>query len=143
MHKRRRNKLLLIMSSLFFFGFAIALVLVALRNNISLYLTPTELVHQHPNSQSQLRLGGLVVKHSVHHRLHSLFVTFDLTDYNNRVQVHYTGLLPTLFREGQGIIAEGHLDKYGVFEAASVLAKHDANYHPPNIPRGQVVQEYA
>lgn len=133
MHKRRRVKLLWIGSSLLLIAVAMSLLLFALRQNISLYVTPTELRQHSNDSRVKLRVGGMVVKGSVHHRQHSLFVAFNLTDYHNIVTVNYTGILPALFREGQGIIAEGHIDKNGIFKASSVLAKHDANYHPPKI----------
>jgi cytochrome c-type biogenesis protein CcmE len=80
-----------------------------------------------------MRVGGMVVDGSLKRSTDSLRVSFELTDYENTVKVVFTGILPDLFREGQGIIAQGKMDAQGVFQADEVLAKHDENYMPPEI----------
>ncbi len=139
MRSARKRKIIWIFSAAVVLSVATALVLYALRQNISLYMTPVEVMKRHPKTTQHFRLGGVVVKHSVKHRDDSLYVSFVLTDFQQRLRVNYTGILPALFREGQGIIAEGHLDSNGAFVANTVLAKHDADYHPPNIPTDKVV----
>lgn len=117
------------------FGLIIAagLVLYALRQNINLYLTPSQLKQENHQNHREFRLGGLVVKGSLKQTSNNLKMTFVLTDFHQTVLVHYEGLLPVLFREGQGIIAEGYLQPDGSFQAEQVLAKHDENYKPPEI----------
>ncbi len=110
-------------------GLATGLVLYALRANISLFYTPTQVRQGETRPQQLFRLGGLVQKGSVRH-LQGLTVQFVLTDLKQQVTVEYTGLLPDLFREGQGIVAQGYLSSQGVFLAQEVLAKHDESYRP-------------
>lgn len=128
--KRRLAFILLLVGSI---GLAAGLGLYALRQNVNLYETPRHLAEQPPAQDRIFRLGGMVVKGSVHHG-RDLRVNFTLTDYAANVQVNYQGVLPSLFHEGQGIVAQGHLNPQGVFIADEVLAKHDANYKPPAIP---------
>lgn len=109
----------------------IALALVALRQNIDVYYTPHELVKVNVFPNHTIRLGGLVKKHSVFHDLNSTRMHFQITDDRQSIPVDYNGLLPSLFREGQGIVVTGHFRR-GRFEATQVLAKHDSNYHPPS-----------
>lgn len=115
---------------------SLSLVLFALKENINLYLTPSELMAKRGELEAKkaYRLGGLVVagSHVISDGLRHEFV---LTDGIDSVKVRYRGLLPDLFREKQGIVTQGHLEKNGVFFAEQVLAKHDENYHPPGIPK--------
>lgn len=115
-------------------GAAAALVLSALSDNVSYFRTPTEVVSgsypEHAANRS-FRLGGMVEKGSVRHD--GAAVTFQVTDFSKSLSVHYVGLLPDLFREGQGVIAEGHVDGQGVFQADRILAKHDEKYMPPEL----------
>lgn len=133
MRIQRRRKLYFIILLLLAISIAVGLALFALRNNINLYLTPSQVVKQHIAIHKNFRLGGLVVKGSVHRFPHSLRVAFTLSDYHQQIKVHYQGMLPSLFREGQGIVAQGYLNQQGEFIAAQVLAKHDANYRPPGL----------
>lgn len=133
MHTPRRRRLLFIIVLLTCLSSASALALYALRQNITLYYTPTELLSQSIAASQDIRLGGIVVAHSVKRVPNSLSVTFTLTDFKHQIIVHYKGILPSLFREGQGIVAEGKLTSAHVFMADQVLAKHDENYHPPGI----------
>lgn len=128
--KRRLGFILLLIASA---GLAIGLALFALRQNVDLYVTPRQIAHQSFHPGQVFRLGGMVVKGSVKQG-EGLQVSFNLTDYYANTRVQYQGVLPSLFREGQGIVALGSLNNQGVFIASEVLAKHDANYKPPNIP---------
>jgi cytochrome c-type biogenesis protein CcmE len=115
-------------------GVATALVLTALKDNVSYFRTPTEIVtgaYPEKGSGRSLRLGGMVEKGSVQHD--GAVVTFRVTDYTNTMIIHYQGLLPDLFREGQGVIAEGKMGADGVFMADTILAKHDEKYMPPEL----------
>lgn len=114
---------------------AIGLLLFALRQNISLYYTPSQINDMKSiqfASHSLLRLGGFVKENSVYHQPHSLKVQFAVTDYHHTIWVHYDGILPSLFHVNQGIVVQGHF-KNGIFYANQVLAKHDATYHPPEL----------
>jgi cytochrome c-type biogenesis protein CcmE len=114
-------------------GIATAFALQAFQQNLLYYYSPTQiLAGEAPDSRS-FRVGGLVQDGSVQRAPGSLEVRFTLTDFANTVGVSYTGVLPDLFREGQGIIARGKLKDDGVFVAEEVLAKHDENYMPPEV----------
>lgn len=105
----------------------IALVLYALRQNINLFYTPSQLLHG--ASMQRVRLGGMVAKNSVQYG-QGLQVIFSVTDFNNSIQVDYTGILPDLFKEGQGVVVLGKFTGQD-FKAEQILAKHDENYMPP------------
>ena len=112
-------------------GAATALALLAIGENMLWFFTPSQLLADEPPPGNRIRLGGLVVEGSVRRRPGDLEVRFDLTDHAAAVTVAYRGLLPDLFREGQGIVALGRIDGNGVLQAEEVLAKHDENYMPP------------
>jgi cytochrome c-type biogenesis protein CcmE len=131
---RKRARLYGVLLLLLGAGVATALVLTALKDNVSYFRTPSEIVSGHyPEHASgrALRLGGMVEKGSVVHT--GTAVTFRLTDFSSTLSVHYEGLLPDLFREGQGVIAEGKMGVDGVFVADTILAKHDEKYMPPEL----------
>lgn len=128
---KRRRRVVFIISLLLGIGTAAGLTLYALRQNINLYLTPTQVFVKKPPTTQTFRLGGMVLPGSVHHAREGLKVTFVLTDYKHTTRVVFDGLLPSLFREGQGIVAQGHLNSRGDFIAEEVLAKHDNEYKPP------------
>ena len=132
MNKRSRRKTLVAMV---IFGVAIASVLLlnAFEENINVFFSPTEIHAGKAPADRTIRIGGLVVEGSVRRAEGSLAVQFDLTDNAQMVPVSYTGILPDLFREGQGIVAMGRLDSTGLFVADEVLAKHDENYMPPEV----------
>jgi cytochrome c-type biogenesis protein CcmE len=114
-------------------GIATAFALQAFQKNLLYYYSPTQIhAGEAPDSRS-IRVGGLVETGSVQREPGSLEVRFTLTDFANNVGVSYTGVLPDLFREGQGVIARGAMRDDGVFVAAEVLAKHDENYMPPEV----------
>lgn len=129
---RRQRRLALIGAGLGVLAIAAALVLGALRDSIVFFNSPTDLVDKHIQPGTRVRIGGLVTAGSVV-RGENLDVRFEVTDGNRAVPVAYRGILPDLFREGQGIVAEGALDSAGVFKADTVLAKHDETYMPKEV----------
>jgi len=114
-------------------GIATAFALQAFQQNLLYYYSPTQILAGEAPDARSFRVGGLVQDGSVQRAPGSLEVQFTLTDFANTVGVSYTGVLPDLFREGQGIIARGKLKDDGVFVAEEVLAKHDENYMPPEV----------
>ncbi|MCB1866884.1 MAG: cytochrome c maturation protein CcmE [Chromatiales bacterium] len=110
-----------------------ALILTAFQDNLMLFHSPSEIADGKAPTTRKFRVGGLVVPGSVERAPQSLRVRFQITDNARSVPVEYEGLLPDLFREGQGIVADGRLDGGGVFVADEVLAKHDENYMPPEV----------
>lgn len=130
--KRKHKRLTFVVIAMALVGLATGLVLFALGDGVSLFHSPTDIVEKQPGPQQRIRLGGLVEEESVVREEGSALVGFKVTDLENTVAVTYEGLLPDLFREGQGIVAEGHM-KDGVFVATEVLAKHDENYMPPEV----------
>ena len=132
MTPRRRQRLVLV--GLIVVGCTIAtgLALLALQENINLFFSPSQIVDGTAPSNTTIRLGGMVVSGSIQ-RGENLGVTFVLTDLAEQVTVAYEGILPDLFREGQGIVTQGKLDSSGRFFAEQVLAKHDETYMPPEV----------
>ncbi|HYF98020.1 MAG TPA: cytochrome c maturation protein CcmE [Coxiellaceae bacterium] len=133
MHPKRKLKLIWVLCLILGSAIIVALVLYALKQNINLYLTPSQIKVSELKPQQLIRVGGLVVKGSVHHYPHSVKTSFVLTDNKKNLTVVYEGILPSLFREGQGIIAEGRLNADKELMATEVLAKHDEEYRPPRI----------
>ncbi|QMT60721.1 cytochrome c maturation protein CcmE [Legionella sp. PC997] len=129
----RRRKIKILAFSLSILSIAAALVLYALRQNISLFYAPTQVVAGEAPKQHTIRVGGMVEKGSIVRSKNSLNVTFKITDFDQTITVTYMGILPDLFREGQGVVAEGQLLDNQHFRASQVLAKHDANYMPPEV----------
>lgn len=132
---RKKRRLYLLLSSLVVLSLAVMLVLNALEDNIRLFYDPTEVVEKSIRPGKNFRLGGLVEDGSFSKVENSglLINTFTVTDGNASIRVRFEGLLPDLFREGQGVVAEGQLDSSGAFIASEVLAKHDENYMPKEI----------
>ncbi|MDP2575199.1 cytochrome c maturation protein CcmE [Vibrio penaeicida] len=138
MNPRRKKRLGLVLALVFGLSATIGLMLYALNQNMDLFYTPTELVNGKPDGSKpevgqRLRIGGMVVKGSVSRDSQSLRVQFDLADVGPKVTILYDGILPDLFREGQGIVAQGVLKDATTIEAFEVLAKHDEEYMPPEI----------
>jgi cytochrome c-type biogenesis protein CcmE len=129
---RRQRRLALIGSALAVLAVAVALVLAGLRDSIVFFNSPTDIVEKQVAPGARVRLGGLVKEGSVA-RGDNLQVSFAVTDGRHTIPVAYTGLLPDLFREGQGVVTEGALDAGGTFRADSVLAKHDETYMPREV----------
>ena len=114
-------------------GIATALILTAFEKNLMYFYSPTEVIAGEAPTARKFRVGGLVVNDSVKRVPDSLAVEFTITDTVHEVTVVYDGILPDLFREGQGIVAHGQSRPDGIFEASEVLAKHDENYMPPEV----------
>ena len=137
MNPRRRKRLLGVSSVVMVVAAAIGLMLYALNQNIDLFYTPSEIIEGKqgaiPKVGQRLRIGGMVVPGSVRRDQDTLAVSFDLVDTGPLVTVSYQGILPDLFREGQGIVATGVLTKTNYIEAHEVLAKHDEEYMPPEL----------
>ena len=134
MKAHRRNTLLLLLALVAALGGALAFTLLALRENINLYQTPLQIVSGEAPVGRLIRAGGMVAAGSLARQPGSLAVAFTISDLQGAaVAVEYDGILPDLFREGQGVVVHGRLDSQGVFQAEQVLAKHDENYMPPEV----------
>ncbi|HKJ62783.1 MAG TPA: cytochrome c maturation protein CcmE [Hyphomicrobiales bacterium] len=129
---RKQHRSVLIFSALATLGLAAFLVLTALRDTVVFFYSPSEVAEKSVATGQRFRLGGLVAEKSFQKLANTEF-QFDIADGNKTIQVRYSGLLPDLFREGQGVVAEGMLLKDGRFHADSVLAKHDENYMPREV----------
>ena len=133
MNPRRKRRLLTVTALVVGVGVAVGLSLMALSKNINLFFSPSQVAAGEVPIDHVFRLGGLVEKGSVERDEQGLTVRFVLSDTAKRIPVSYQGILPDLFREGQGIVAQGRMDASGTFVADQVLAKHDENYMPPEV----------
>lgn len=133
MHPQRKKRLSLIALALLGVATAVALALTALQQNINLFYTPTEIASGMAPVDTRIRAGGLVVDGSVERSTENLDVRFAVTDGEKQVLIAFSGILPDLFREGQGIVALGRLNEDRVLMADEVLAKHDEQYMPPEV----------
>jgi cytochrome c-type biogenesis protein CcmE len=131
----RKKRLLIVGLIVLGVGAATTVALTALQDNMLFFVSPTDVHAQAFPADRQIRLGGLVAGGSVARDPDSLQVRFNVTDGNHDVPVLFTGILPDLFREGQGVIAHGRIDGNGVFQANEVLARHDETYMPPEVMR--------
>lgn len=132
MQAQRKQRLILIALLISTLSGAVFLGLNALQQNINLFFSPSEVLAGKAPLDKTFRVGGIVVEHSIRRGKNDLSVTFQLTDTASTLLITYTGILPDLFREGQGIVALGGMQN-GVFIADQVLAKHDENYMPPEV----------
>ncbi|HEY3699304.1 MAG TPA: cytochrome c maturation protein CcmE [Spongiibacteraceae bacterium] len=133
MHPIRRQRLFIVLLVVIGAASAIGLTAFAMRENINLFYPPAEIVAGKVPVGKKIRAGGMVVKGSLQRDPNSLKMAFVITDFNANVKVEYTGILPDLFAEGQGVVAYGAMDASGVFQANEVLAKHDEKYMPPEV----------
>lgn len=129
----RRRRMVAMTGGLVCLVAATALVLTAFEQNMLYFYTPTQIAAGEAPEGRRLRVGGLVEQGSVRRTPGSLEVRFDVTDLDRTITVAYAGVLPDLFREGQGVVAHGWLGTDGLFEADEVLARHDENYMPPEV----------
>jgi cytochrome c-type biogenesis protein CcmE len=129
---RKQRRLVLIGTSVGVLTVAVALMLNAFRGSIAFFNSPTDIAEKHPGPSTRIRLGGLVKDGSIV-RANDLRVRFEVTDGKSEIPVTYQGVLPDLFREGQGVVAEGAVDGAGVFNADTILAKHDETYMPKEV----------
>ena len=139
MKPQRKKRLLLIAALLVGVAITVGLALSALQQNINLFFTPTQIAEGEAPQGVRIRAGGMVEPGSLQRSGDSLDVRFVVTDYQRSVPITYRGILPDLFREGQGIVALGMLDANGVVRADEILAKHDEKYMPPEV--GQALKQ--
>ncbi len=133
MNPKRTKRLTFVLIIVIGMAIAVGLALYALNQNINLFYSPSQVVTGQAPKHHMFRIGGIVKPGTIHQIPHSLDVSFDVTDKVNQVEVKYKGILPDLFRAGQGIVVDGQLNHHGVFIASQVLAKHDATYMPPEV----------
>ena len=133
MHPKRKQRLIIALCIVAFSSAAIGLVSYALRGNINLFYPPADVAAGKAPTDRAIRVGGMVVEGSIKRSETDLTTLFLVTDYDGVVEVSYTGILPDLFAEGEGVVASGSLDSNGRFMATEVLAKHDENYMPPEV----------
>ncbi|MCL7944990.1 cytochrome c maturation protein CcmE [Marinobacter sp. ATCH36] len=133
MHPIRKKRLTIVLFLLAGVSVAVALTTYALRQNINLFYDPSQIAQGEAPVDVRIRAGGMVEEGSVLRDPESLKVEFKVTDFTSSVLVEYTGILPDLFAEGQGVVAMGRMDGNGRFVADQVLAKHDENYMPPEV----------
>jgi len=129
----RRKRLYVVLAILVGVTASVSLAVMASRQNIMFYYDPSQIAAGKAPPNKRFRVGGMVVKGSVARKPGDLQVRFVLTDFAHQIPVEYTGVLPDLFREGQGIIAHGSMGANGAFVADEVLAKHDEKYMPPEV----------
>jgi len=135
MISKKKQRLYYIALFLIIFGAGLSAVLYNLRTHLIFFYTPEEVSQQTSLPLNKIRLGGVVKEKSVKYSLKGLSGEFILTDFKKDILVFFDSPLPDLFREGQGVVAEGILDKKNVFKATRILAKHDENYRPPQSSR--------
>ena len=130
--KPKNKRLSLIVATLTALAASVALILVAFEDNVVFFYSPSDLLKKRPGPTQKLRIGGLVKKDSIKREPGVTEVSFEVTDLNNSVAVVFTGILPDLFREEQGVVAEGTYREQ-LFYATQILAKHDEQYMPPEV----------
>ena len=135
MNPQRKKRLALILALVAGVTVAVGLALSALQQNINLFYTPTQIANGEAPIGARIRAGGMVEQGSLQRSGDSLDVRFVVTDFQQKVTITYRGILPDLFREGQGIVALGKLNEAGVVVADEVLAKHDEKYMPPGVTK--------
>lgn len=133
MNKIQKRRLTYVIFFLCGLAIAATCIFYALKQNLNVFVTPSQITERHVQGNYQLRLGGMVKAGSIQRDPHNLEINFIVTDFKSEIPVQYTGVLPDLFHEGKGVIAEGTINPQGVFIAKLVLAKHDENYMPKNV----------
>ena len=128
----KKKRFYILFSAFSFFCFIVGAILIVLQDNILFFYTPSEILQKNLRQNEKVRLGGLVEENSIVRN--NIKINFIITDLKKNIEVSYVGILPDLFREGQGVIVNGYL-KNNIFEASEVLAKHDENYMPPEIKK--------
>lgn len=133
MNPKRKQRLILILLGTGGLAASVLLVLFALGQNMNYFYSPSDIARGEAPQERQIRAGGMVKEGSVSRDPDSLRVSFLVTDYAEDVRVEFVGILPDLFREGDGVVAVGRLNSNGVIDASEVLAKHDESYMPPEV----------
>ena len=129
----KKRRLYLVLGGMSLLGLAVCLVIFAFQDNLVFFYSPTEIAKEQISSDQRIRVGGLVEEGSVISEGDGLTTRFRITDLSQTLSITYTGILPSLFREGQGVIVQGYLQNSMNFVADEVLAKHDENYMPPEV----------
>ncbi len=129
--KPRRKRMITVAALVIGMGITAVLLVTAFKQNLMYFYTPTQIANGEAAIDKSIRIGGLVMDGSLKRTNGTLDINFEVTDKANQVPVKYTGILPDLFREGQGIVARGKMNAEGFFVADEILAKHDENYMPP------------
>ncbi len=133
MTPKRKQRLMLVALLVLGVSASVALALRAFQENLQAFYSPKQIAAGEAPADKTIRVGGLVLKGSLQRKPGNLQVSFDVTDLAKTLRIEYEGILPDLFREGQGIVAIGKLEQDGAFRATEVLAKHDENYMPPEV----------
>ena len=128
----KKKRIYLLFSAFTFLCFIVGTILIVLQDNILFFYTPSEIFQKNLKKNEKVRLGGLVEENSIVRN--DIKISFTITDLKKEIEVNYEGILPDLFREGQGVIVKGYL-RNDIFQATEVLAKHDENYMPPEIKK--------
>lgn len=131
--KTHKKRLILVILLVLGISATVALGITAFQENMLYYFSPTQIMAGEAPISHSIRVGGMVAANTVKRASDTLRVQFDVTDYKNTLTIYYEGILPDLFREGQGIVAIGKMQENGSFLASEVLAKHDENYMPPEV----------
>ena len=131
--KTRHKRLIIVVAGVAVLGIALTLIFKAFNSNMVFFFSPSDVQAQKAPADRVFRLGGLVEEGSLQREDDGLTVHFKVTDNAETIAVIYSGILPDLFREGQGVVAQGKLDANGIFKASEVLAKHDETYMPPEV----------
>lgn len=140
--KAKHQRLILILISLVIASLAVKLILRNFQDNLLFFYSPTEFIEKGISSDKKVRIGGIVKDNSLVKATDSLKVEFIIADFKNEIKVEYEGILPALFREGQGMVANGNISDNGVFIATELLAKHDENYMPPEVAKALEDSKY-
>ena len=135
MHPLRKQRLYVVLSILLGTSIAVLLIFQGLSKSINLFYSPSEILKEHIDEGTQIRVGGMVKKGSVYRETNSLKVSFKITDFQDDLIIEYEGILPDLFSEEAGVVLQGSINSGGVFVAHEVLAKHDENYMPPQVAK--------
>jgi cytochrome c-type biogenesis protein CcmE len=143
MTPKRKQRLMVVFLIILGVGATVALAVTAFQQNMLFFFSPTQIAAGEAPKNRQIRIGGMVSKGSVQRVTSSLQVKFEVTDFAHTIKVSYEGILPDLFREGQGVIAIGDMQADGTFSAKEVLAKHDENYMPPEVAEIMKTKENA
>ena len=133
MHPLRKQRLYVVLSILLGTSISALLVFMGLSKSINLFYSPSEILKEHIDEGTEIRVGGMVKKGSVYRETNSLKVSFKITDFQDDLIIEYEGILPDLFSEETGVVLQGSINSRGVFVAHEVLAKHDENYMPPEV----------
>ena len=137
--KQKNKRLLVLTLSLILFATGSVIILTNLRDNLIFFYSPSEVIEKKIKPNQTIRLGGMVKEESLQKKVINIDgrsleeISFIITDFNEEIKINYIGILPDLFKEGQGVVVEGIVENSGIFNAKYVLAKHDENYMPPEI----------